>query len=61
MEQTFIASFIVRFHLREVDKETNKKDYRIKVTYVQNGEETLFETMEEAVLFMKTLVGDMEG
>lgn len=58
MEQTQIASFIIRFHLAEFDKDSNRKSWRIKVTHVQEDEETLFETIEEATLFMKKIVGE---
>lgn len=58
MEQSQIASFVIRFHLAEVDKETNKKNWRIKVTHVQKDEETLFETIEDATHFMKKIVGE---
>lgn len=56
--QSQIASFVVRFHLTDVDKESKKKNWRIKVTHVQKDEETLFETIEEATVFMKKIVGE---
>ncbi|MDF2787820.1 hypothetical protein ABC255_06005 [Neobacillus sp. 3P2-tot-E-2] len=58
MESLQIASFVVRFQLAAVDKETGKKQWRIKVTHVQEERETLFETIEEATAFMKSMVED---
>jgi hypothetical protein len=58
MESLQIASFVVRFQLAAVEKETGKKHWRIKVTHVQEERETLFETIEEATAFMKSMVED---
>ncbi|MEH7492474.1 hypothetical protein [Neobacillus niacini] len=58
MESLQIASFVVRFQLAAVDKKTGKKQWRIKVTHVQEERETLFETIEEATAFMKSMVED---
>jgi hypothetical protein len=58
MEILQIASFVVRFQLAAVEKETGKKQWRIKVTHVQEERETLFETIEEATAFMKLMVED---
>lgn len=57
MESLQIASFVVRFQLAAVEKETGKKHWRIKVTHVQE-ERTLFETIEEAGAFMMSMVED---
>ncbi|MGG7621608.1 hypothetical protein [Bacillus coreaensis] len=56
MEQKQIASFVVRFHLAEVDGETKEKNWRIKVTHVQEDIETWFEELEDVYLYMKKLV-----
>lgn len=58
MESLQIASFVVRFQLAAVEKETGKKQWSIKVTHVQEERETLFETIEEATAFMKSMVED---
>ena len=58
MEPIQIASFVVRFQLAAVEKETGKKQWRIKVTHVQEEKETLFETIEEATAFMMSMVED---
>lgn len=59
LEQNQIASFIVRFHLADIDMESNRKSWRIKVTHVQKDEETLFASIEEATVFMKKVIGDV--
>lgn len=58
MEQKQIASFVVRFHLADVNEETSKKLWRIKVTHVQEEMETFFDTAEDAFDFMKAIVGE---
>lgn len=58
MESLPIASFVVRFQLTAVEQGTGKKQWRIKVTHVQEERETLFETIEEATAFMKSMVED---
>lgn len=58
MESLQIASFVVRFQLAAVEKETGRKQWRIKVTHVQEERETLFETIEEATAFMMSMVED---
>lgn len=58
MELNQIASFVVRFQLAAVEKETGKKQWRIKVTHVQEERETLFESIEEVMAFMKELADE---
>ncbi|MEH7122054.1 hypothetical protein V7122_06775 [Bacillus sp. JJ1532] len=58
MEQKQIASFIVRFHLADIDEHTGKKKWRIKVSHVQEDIEILFESIEDAMNFMKNIIGD---
>ena len=53
MNQSNIASFIVRFHLASSVLETGEKKWRIKVTHVQAGKEATFESIDEAMRFMK--------
>ncbi len=53
MELNQIASFVVRFQLAAIEKETGEKQWRIKITHVQEGRETLFESIEEAMNFMR--------
>jgi hypothetical protein len=61
MEPTQVASFIIRFQLADLDKNTNRKSWRIKVTHVQTDEETHFESLEEATVFMKKMIGESES
>jgi hypothetical protein len=58
MDPLQIASFVVRFQLTAVEKGTGKKQWRIKVTHVQEEKETLFESIEEATAFMMSMVED---
>lgn len=53
MEEKQFASFVIRFHLTGVDEKNHLKHWRIKVTDVQGKEESLFETIEEAMNYMK--------
>lgn len=55
MEINQIASFVVRFQLAAIEKKTGKKQWRIKVTHVQEERETLFESAEEAMEFMQEM------
>jgi hypothetical protein len=55
MDINQIASFVVRFQLAAVEKDTGRKQWRIKVTHVQEERETLFESVEEAMDFMKEM------
>jgi hypothetical protein len=55
MDINQIASFVVRFQLAAVEKDTGRKQWRIKVTHVQEERETLFESVEEAMDFIKEM------
>lgn len=55
MEINQIASFVVRFQLAAVEKESGRKHWRIKVTHVQENRETLFESIEDAMEFMQEM------
>ncbi|CRK81732.1 hypothetical protein [Neobacillus massiliamazoniensis] len=59
MDLQQIASFVVRFQLAAIEMETGKKQWRIKVTHVQEDRETLFESMEDAFMFMKEIAEDV--
>ncbi|WP_335382127.1 hypothetical protein [Neobacillus drentensis] len=41
------------FQLAAIEKETGEKQWRIKITHVQEERETLFESIEEAMNFMR--------
>jgi hypothetical protein len=53
VESKQIASFVVRFQLAGDQRENEKKQWRIKVTHVQKDQEQLFESIEEAMAYMK--------
>lgn len=58
MESKQISSFIVRFQVTDFNEESNGKQWRIKVTHVQEDKENLFNTIEDAMQFMKKRVED---
>jgi hypothetical protein len=58
VETKSITSFVVRFQLAGIERETGERQWRIKVTHVQEDRETLFETVEEAMTFMKEIAED---
>jgi hypothetical protein len=58
MESKQISSFIVRFQVTDFNEESNEKQWRIKVTHVQEDNENLFNTIEDAMQFMKKRVED---
>jgi hypothetical protein len=58
LESKQITSFIVRFQATDVLEESNEKQWRIKVTHVQEDYENLFNSIEDAMEFMKKRVED---
>lgn len=58
MDTRQITSFIVRFQLTDMLEEKNEKQWRIKVTHVQEDNENLFDSIEDAMIFMKNRVED---
>ena len=57
MEQNITASFIIRISLARLDESTSKEIWRIKVTHVQQDAELLFQSIEDAVNYMKSITG----
>ena len=57
MEHNKIASFIIRISLANLEDSSSKGMWRIKVTYVQQESETLFQTIDDAVDYMKSITG----
>ncbi|MDR4948982.1 hypothetical protein [Neobacillus cucumis] len=53
MEINQIASFVVRIQLSSVENGPSRKQWRIKVTHVQEESESLFESLEDAMEYMK--------
>lgn len=58
VETNSITSFVVRFQMAGVERETGERQWRIKVTHVQDDRETLFQSIEEAMMFMKEIAED---
>jgi len=56
MELMPIVSFVVRFQLAGEEQGMGKKQWRIKVTHVQNEQEFLFESFEEAMAYIGEVV-----
>ncbi|MBA4535717.1 hypothetical protein H1Z61_00855 [Bacillus aquiflavi] len=59
MEQSKVASFVVRVQLTETEKNEIIKRWRIKVTHVQEDVETIYETFEDVMSMMKKTVEDL--
>jgi hypothetical protein len=55
VETKTVTSFVVRFQMASVERDTGERHWRIKVTHVQEDRETLFESIEEAMSFMKEI------
>lgn len=53
MDPQQIESFVVRFHLADVEKETGKKRWRIKITHVQGETDWMFESVDDAMNFIR--------
>jgi hypothetical protein len=58
MEIQQVTSFVLRFQLADIENETGKKYWRVKVTHVQEEKEALFESIDEAMSFIKETVGE---
>ncbi|WP_079508004.1 hypothetical protein [Mesobacillus jeotgali] len=58
MEIQQVTSFVLRFQLADIENETGKKYWRVKVTHVQEEKEALFESIDEAMSFIKEVVGE---
>jgi hypothetical protein len=58
METKQITSFILRFQLADIEMDSGKKCWRVKVTHVQEEKEALFDSVESAMNFIKDIVGE---
>jgi len=58
METNQITSFVLRFQLADIQMESGKKCWRVKVTHVQDEKESLFDSVESAMEFIKEIVGE---
>ena len=55
-ENQMITSFVVRCSLIDVNEVTNKKEWRIRVSYVQGEEEIIVTDLDDAVDYMKRII-----
>ncbi|WP_026021724.1 hypothetical protein [Bacillus timonensis] len=55
-DNQIITSFVVRCALINVDNETMKKQWRIKISHVQGENEVVVTDLEDAVQFMKRVI-----
>lgn len=53
-----ISSFVVRCNLVDYDEATGSKQWRIKVSHVQGEEEIAVQNIEEAVNYIKQIIGE---
>lgn len=58
MEMKQVTSFVLRFQLADIEMESGKKYWRVKVTHVQDEKEALFETVDAAMDYIKNIVGE---
>lgn len=56
METKQITSFVLRFQLTDIEMDSGKKCWRVKVTHVQEEKEALFDSVESAMEFIKVIV-----
>lgn len=58
MEMKQVTSFVLRFQLADIEMDSGKKCWRVKVTHVQDEKEALFDSVESAMEFIKEIVGE---
>ncbi|WP_043931415.1 hypothetical protein [Bacillus sp. EB01] len=58
MKTKQVASFVLRFQLTDIELESGRKYWRVKVTHVQEDKELLFESVDSAMEFIKEVVGE---
>ncbi|MBT2684295.1 hypothetical protein [Bacillus sp. ISL-37] len=58
METKQVTSFVLRFQLADIEMDSGRKYWRVKVTYVQEEKEAVFDSVESAMEFIKEIVGD---
>lgn len=56
METKQVSSFVLRFQLADIEMDSGKKCWRVKVTHVQEEKEAMFESVESAMQFIKEIV-----
>ncbi|WLR53918.1 hypothetical protein LC048_15590 [Mesobacillus subterraneus] len=58
METKQVTSFVLRFQLADIEMDSGRKYWRVKVTYVQAEKEAVFDSVESAMAFIKEIVGE---
>ncbi|ALC92322.1 hypothetical protein AM500_23020 [Bacillus sp. FJAT-18017] len=58
MKTKQVASFVLRFQLTDIELDSGRKYWRVKVTHVQEDKEVLFESVDSAMEFIKEVVGE---
>ena len=58
METKQVTSFVLRFQLTDIEMDSGKKYWRVKVTHVQEEKEAVFDSVESAMDYIKEIVGD---
>lgn len=58
METKQVTSFVLRFQLADIEMDSGRKYWRVKVTYVQEEKEAVFDSVESAMEYIKEIVGD---
>lgn len=58
MDMKQVTSFVLRFQLTDIEMDSGKKCWRVKVTHVQEEKEALFDSVESAMEFIKVIVGE---
>jgi hypothetical protein len=58
METKQVTSFVLRFQLTDIEMDSGKKYWRVKVTHVQEEKEAVFDSVESAMKFIKEIVGE---
>ncbi|TLS38270.1 hypothetical protein [Pseudalkalibacillus caeni] len=53
-----ISSFVIRCHKISDDMLSDENKWRIKITHVQDSKEIAVHSMEEAMQFMKKVLGE---
>ncbi|MFT9597922.1 hypothetical protein [Mesobacillus sp.] len=58
METKQVTSFVLRFQLADIEMDSGRKYWRVKVTHVQEEKEAVFDSVESAMEYIKEIVGD---
>ncbi|MBT2638939.1 MULTISPECIES: hypothetical protein [unclassified Bacillus (in: firmicutes)] len=58
METKQVTSFVLRFQLTDIEMDSGRKYWRVKVTHVQEEKEAMFDSLESAMTFIKEIVGE---